>query len=891
MSAVASVRDLAQASRPQVTVLAAQALAGTGNLIFSVALARTLTPAAYGPTVAFLALYLLVHVPGSALNAAGALAPERLAGLTRRIALGGAVVGLATAAAAPVLAAASGLPTSLVVVLAAALPGAGLLGLHRGLAYGQEDHGRIVRSLLAEPIVRVLAGVLAAVALGPVGGAAATVVAGYAALAVCCPEILDVLRGRVRFSTAPEVRPSRMSGAVTAAAAAFVVIAVLQAIDVLVANRVLAPDDAAAFGVLSTIGGAAVFATATVPFVAMPAIARARPHAELTADVLTVVVGVGCAVVGGLLARPLVELGFGERYAGIADLVGPYLLAMALVGVARVRVANAAAAGRAAWSLVVLVAGVVVESALIALTASRVEHVVIATLFTAAGVVVALEAPRLVRRVEPGVVAIAGRRAGVPAVGAMVGLCLLALVVRVATSRGLWVDEAISVRQAQLPFAAMLSDVAANDVHPPLHHALLWLTVRIAGTSETAVRLPSLLAGVALVPVLAWVGRVLFDRRTGWVAAALGTIAPFCVWYSQEARMYALFMTLAAVAIGAQVQALRRGERRDWILLGLVVAALVWTQYFALLPVLVHAAATGWALWRDRAAPGLLRARLRGLAIATAIVVVAVLPLLPILLEQLAAYGERGAGLVPGQAGASSSSFGGSISIYAVGANLIWAVVGYHADGVMEQIAALWPLLMLLALVLLGRGRSRSSVLLAALVVVPMAALFAIGSLKRDLFELRYFSGAVPAVLLLLARLVTSTTQRRAAVTLAGAAAAGLMAIGLVDQQVNGANPRLYDFEGALGEVARTAVAGDVLLYEPSYLAEVLDYYAPDLDARPAGSGVPATGTVYVLATERVLDSEVTSARLGTVLAELEEDRRLVGRAEHPNVTVWRLAP
>ena len=45
-----------------------------------------------------------------------------------------------------------------------------------------------------------------------------------------------------------------------------------------------------------------------------------------------------------------------------------------------------------------------------------------------------------------------------------------------------------------------------------------------------------------------------------------------------------------------------------------------------------------------------------------------------------------------------------------------------------------------------------------------MAALFVVGSLKRDLFELRYFSGAVPAMLLLGARIVTATTVRRATV-------------------------------------------------------------------------------------------------------------------------------
>ena len=66
-----------------------------------------------------------------------------------------------------------------------------------------------------------------------------------------------------------------------------------------------------------------------------------------------------------------------------------------------------------------------------------------------------------------------------------------------------------------MPFGQMLADMRTTDVHPPLHHAVLWVTVRLFGTSEVAVRLPSLLAGVALVPVMFWVGRTLYDRRTG----------------------------------------------------------------------------------------------------------------------------------------------------------------------------------------------------------------------------------------------------------------------------------------------------------------------------------------------------------------------------------------
>ena len=235
-----------------------------------------------------------------------------------------------------------------------------------------------------------------------------------------------------------------------------------------------------------------------------------------------------------------------------------------------------------------------------------------------------------------------------------------------------------------------------TDVHPPLHHAILWVTVRIFGTSEFAVRLPSLIAGVALVPAMYWVGKVVFNRRTGWIAAVLATIAPFCVWYSQEARMYSQFMLFAALAIGAQVLAVRRGRWYDWALYAVSTALLFWTQYFGIMPIVVQQLGFGWAIWQARHRRHEWRRIAKGWALTLVAIGVMVAPVIPILQTQYAAYANRGIGLIPSQAGAGSSTIGGTISIYSVGANLIWAFFGYHADGAMVQIAALWPLLMLL---------------------------------------------------------------------------------------------------------------------------------------------------------------------------------------------------
>ncbi len=875
---------LTRAIRPQLTVMGGQLVAGLGNLLFAVVMAHVLLPGEYADVVSFLALFVLLHVPGVAVSAAGALDPDRLDRLRPRVFAVGLAVGAALVVGSPVISHVIGLPTSFVVLLGIAAPEAALLSMHRGLAYGRERLTRVTTSLVAEAAVRVAVGVSLAMTLGPIGAAMGCVLAGYTGFAVCA-----IGRAPAVGRDPAAVRRTISSRGTLAVALSFVAIAVMQSIDLLVANRVLSADDAAAFGVLSTIGGAAFFATATIPLVLMPAVRRGRDSAAQVAVALTAAVGLGVAVVGAVLAPYYLPRTFGEEYADLARLTGPYLLAMALLGVIRVQLARrGATSGERVWTVAAILAALCAEGVADALWARSVDAVVATTLFSTAGLAVVLELPYIVRRADT--VVVSARRSA-HAISAMVGLCVVATGVRVATSRGLWVDEAISVTQAQMPFGKMLQDMETTDVHPPLHHAILWVTVRVFGTSEFAVRLPSLIAGVALVPAMYWVGKVVFNRRTGWIAAVLATIAPFCVWYSQEARMYSQFMLFAALAIGAQVLAVRRGRWYDWALYAVSTALLFWTQYFGIMPIVVQQVGFGWAIWQARHRRHEWRRIAKGWALTLVAIGVMVAPVIPILQTQYAAYANRGIGLIPSQAGAGSSAIGGTISIYSVGANLIWAFFGYHADGAMVQIAALWPLLMLLGFVMLGRGRSGPSLLLLGLVVVPMAALFAIGSRRSDLFELRYFCGSVPAMLLLAARVLTATTVRKVAVVVTAGVLTAVMVVGLVDQQLNGANPRLYDFKGAFAHIEADAKEGDIVLYEPDYLAEVVHYYGPNLPSRVVGATVPDDVTVWVVATEKVLAEKNSAAQLGTQLVKLQEHHAVASRQAFPNVTVWQLVP
>jgi uncharacterized membrane protein len=555
---------------------------------------------------------------------------------------------------------------------------------------------------------------------------------------------------------------------------------------------------------------------------------------------------------------------------------------MAVLGVTRVLVANACATGRGRGMVVLLAGAALLQLALLIVLGDNAAGVAHATLITTGaltGGAAVIEFPRARATVV-------GPFTSPP--GAIVAaLTVGGLILRLLASRGLWLDEATEVGQAHLSYGAMLHQLATTDVHPPLHHTVLWLTVRVFGDGELAVRLPSVIAGTLLIPVLYRVGTEIYDRRAGLAAAALGAVAPFPVWYSEEARMYAFFMLFATLAVWMQMRALRRGSRADWIGYALASAALIYNQYFSVLLVLTQQAIFAIAFVRGD------RRLLRGWLGSTALIALLVAPLVPFALEQFRANESAGKGFegVPSQAGAAASQQAGLAkpAIYGALTNAVWAVFGYHSDATMTRIAALWPLGILGSLALLGRGRSRATLVLVACALVPMAALFVLGQKKPFIFEVRYFCAAVPLALLLIARLVTGWVRPATAASAITLATAGLMGVAAADQQLNQSNPRTYDFRGALQSIRGEVRPGDVVIYTPQYLNTVIAYYGSDLRSHPIDLGIPARrthGRVFVLASFQ--DKLVYRKQAHkTLLALRHQGRRLIGSFHRPQIHVW----
>lgn len=191
-------------------------------------------------------------------------------------------------------------------------------------------------------------------------------------------------------------------------------------------------------------------------------------------------------------------------------------------------------------------------------------------------------------------------------------------------------DEIVTAsRVLRLGFVHAMEAVGFSESAPPLYYALAWVWTQVTGTGEFGLRSLSALAGALTIPVAYLIGRELRGRRTGLLGAALVAVNPMLLWYSQEARAYALLVLFCALSLLYCVRALRGGElrdqkreKRDLTLWGVFSALALATHYFAVFPI----AAEVLLLLRRRG-----RETLRGLwIIATAAVLLA-----PLVIHQM----------------------------------------------------------------------------------------------------------------------------------------------------------------------------------------------------------------------------------------------------------------
>ena len=166
-------------------------------------------------------------------------------------------------------------------------------------------------------------------------------------------------------------------------------------------------------------------------------------------------------------------------------------------------------------------------------------------------------------------------------------------------------DETMSVWLAQRPAPELVENIFSLglDPHPPGYYLLLKVWMAALGSGEFSVRLLSALFGIAFVVLVYLVGKRLFDRWTGLLAAGLVAFSPQLIWLSQEVRMYMPVATLTLAGVYCLLRALAQEHWGWWLGYGVLALAACYVHLFAalLLPVAgLYILIAGWkrrTLW------------------------------------------------------------------------------------------------------------------------------------------------------------------------------------------------------------------------------------------------------------------------------------------------------
>ncbi|MEI8390390.1 MAG: glycosyltransferase family 39 protein, partial [bacterium] len=142
---------------------------------------------------------------------------------------------------------------------------------------------------------------------------------------------------------------------------------------------------------------------------------------------------------------------------------------------------------------------------------------------------------------------------------------IIGIVVRIwgLGEKSLWIDEIYSwVFSSQKTFFGSFIYMFA-DLSPPIYYLILYVWIKLFGSSEFMLRFPSFLAGIASVFFIYFATKKVFNKQIALGAAILTGLSPVMLYYSQEARPYSLFAMFSIITVSVWIEIINKIAKED----------------------------------------------------------------------------------------------------------------------------------------------------------------------------------------------------------------------------------------------------------------------------------------------------------------------------------------
>ena len=149
------------------------------------------------------------------------------------------------------------------------------------------------------------------------------------------------------------------------------------------------------------------------------------------------------------------------------------------------------------------------------------------------------------------------------------------------TFQSLWLDE-IYTMTTSAPNQSWLDIFTElkNDFHPPLHYLISNLFFRLTAYNDLTGRILSAIIGIAGIYAMFNLGKVVKDKKTGYILAFLTIFNFYHLFHSQEVRMYILLFLLTTVSATLFINFTRNSSKRTLASLVIINVLLIYTHYF-----------------------------------------------------------------------------------------------------------------------------------------------------------------------------------------------------------------------------------------------------------------------------------------------------------------------
>lgn len=141
-----------------------------------------------------------------------------------------------------------------------------------------------------------------------------------------------------------------------------------------------------------------------------------------------------------------------------------------------------------------------------------------------------------------------------------------------------------------------------NDCNPPLYYLFAHFSMLLFGENAWAIRFPSVIFGVLMIPVMYLVGNEYKDELFGVLCAVFTALSYNLIFYSRYGRAYALALVFVALAF-LYFQRVLKGDKYAGIWFGMFALLSVYTHLFAAIPLGLMSL---YLLWKRLAIPGIL---------------------------------------------------------------------------------------------------------------------------------------------------------------------------------------------------------------------------------------------------------------------------------------------